>query len=169
MVFGKNRKIALQQALYQQHYSRIYNTCLRIVGDPMDAEEVMHDVFLKLFDRIDQLQNEKAFLTWSKNIAVSTSIDRMRKRKIIFEQVDENLSVADEEDDNEALELSVEIIKQEMNKLPDGYRIILSMRLFEEYEFDEIAQVLQIRASTVRSQFVRGRDKLAKALKGLRL
>jgi RNA polymerase sigma-70 factor (ECF subfamily) len=55
-----------------------------------------------------------------------------------------------------------------MNNLPNGYRIILSMRLFEECEFSEIAQLLQITESTVRSQFARGRSKLAKALNNLR-
>ena len=168
-MFGKNKKIAKQQELYQLHYRRIYNTCLRIVGDPMDAEETMHDVFLKLFDRIDELQDEKAFRAWSRSIAVRTSIDQMRKRKIVFEEISENLHIEDEENSNEELELSVEAIKKELNKLPNGYRIILSMRLFEEYEFCEIAQLLQITESTVRSQFARGRKKLAEALRDLRL
>jgi len=168
-VFGKNKKIAKQQELYQLHYRRIYNTCLRIVGDPMDAEETMHDVFLKLFDRMDELQDEKAFHAWSRSIAIRTSIDQIRKRKIVFEEISENLHIEDEENSNEELELSVEAIKKELNKLPNGYRIILSMRLFEEYEFCEIAQLLQITESTVRSQFARGRKKLAEALRDLRL
>jgi RNA polymerase sigma-70 factor (ECF subfamily) len=138
------------------------------VGDPMDAEEAMHDVFLKLFDRIDELQNEKVFHAWSRSIAVRTSIDRLRKRKLVFEPIDDNLPVADEEDNDEEMEISVETVKQELNKLPAGYRIILSMRLFEECEFREIAEMLQIKESTVRSQFARGRSKLAKALGDLR-
>jgi len=152
-----------QRELYQLHYRRIYNTCLRIIGNSQDAEEVMHDVFLKLFDNIDNLQDEKAFYSWSRNIAIRTSIDRVRKKKPIFEPVD-NLSVADEEPDEE-IELSVESIKQELNNLPDGYRIVVSMRLFEECAFEEIAQALHIKESTVRSQYIRGRDKLANMLK----
>jgi RNA polymerase sigma-70 factor (ECF subfamily) len=139
----------------------------------MDAEEVMHDVFLKLFDRLDELQDEKAFHAWSRSIAVRTSIDKVRKQKLIFEQIDDNMSIADEENDASTslsnrfkqLELSVETIKREMNNLPGGYRIILSMRLFEECEFSEIAQMLQIKESTVRSQFARGRMKLVETLK----
>jgi RNA polymerase sigma-70 factor (ECF subfamily) len=131
----------------------------------MDAEEVMHDVFLKLFDRLDELQDEKAFHAWSRSIAVRTSIDHARKRKLVFEQIDDNISVVNEENDDNQLELSVESIKREMNNLPDGYRIILSMRLFEECEFSEIAQMLQIKESTARSQFARGRMKLAETLK----
>ena len=163
-LFRKDKKSpAFQRELYQLHYRRIYNTCLRIIGNSMDAEEVMQDVFLKLFDNIDNLQAEEAFYSWSQSIAIRTSIDRLRKFNPVFEQVD-NLFIADEEPD-EKIELSIETIKREMNNLPDGYRIVLSMRLFEECEFEEIAQILQIKESTVRSQYIRGRDKLAKMLK----
>jgi RNA polymerase sigma-70 factor (ECF subfamily) len=163
-LFRKDKKSGeFQKELYQLHYRRIYNTCLRIIGNPQDAEEAMHDVFLKIFDSIDRLQDEEAFYLWSQSIAIRTSIDRVRRKKPIFEPID-NLSVAEEESDEE-IELSVESIKCELNNLPDGYRIVLSMRLFEECEFEEIAQALQIKESTVRSQYIRGRDKLAKMLK----
>jgi len=166
-IFQTDKKSpTFQWELYQLHYRRIYNTCLRIIGNPMDAEEAMHDVFLKLFDHIDDLQDEKAFYSWSQSIAFRTAIDRVRIKKPVFEQID-NLSIADEEPDEEP-ELSVEAIKRELNRLPDGYRIVLSMRLFDECEFDEIAQALQIKESTVRSQYVRGREKLANKLKSLK-
>jgi len=154
---------AFRRELYRLHYKRIYNTCLRIIGNSRDAEETMQDVFLKIFDNIENLKNEDFFYSWSRSIAVSMSIDKVRKKKPIFEPID-NLSVAEEEPEEE-INLSVESIKREMNNLPDGYRIVLSMRLFEECEFEEIAHALQIKESTVRSQYVRGREKLAKMLK----
>ena len=163
-MFRKDKQTtAFQRELYQLHYRRIYNTCLRIIGNPMDAEEAMHDVFMKLFDHLDDLQDEKAFVSWSRSTAIRTSIDRVRKKKPVFEQVD-NLPIADEDADDE-LELTVEHIRSELNNLPDGYRIILTMRLFEECAFEEIAQALQIKESTVRSQYARGREKLANSLK----
>ena len=165
------RAPAFQRELYGLHCRRIYNTCLRIIGNPMDAEEAMHDVFLKLFDHIDDLQDEKAFYSWSQTVAIRTSIDRVRRKNPVFVQLDDQLTIGDEEPEEDAVEeaeLSVEAIKRELNRLPDGYRIVLSMRLLEEYEFEEIAQVLQIKESTVRSQYVRGREKLANVLKKLK-
>jgi RNA polymerase sigma-70 factor (ECF subfamily) len=129
----------------------------------MDAEEAMHDVFMKIFESIDHLQDEAAFYSWSQRIAIHTSIDRVRRFKPVFEPID-GLLVADEEPEEEP-ELSVESIKQELNNLPDGYRIVLSMRLFEECEFEAIAQALQIKESSVRSQYMRGRKKLISMLK----
>ena len=166
-IFRKDKKSpAFQRELYLLHYRRIYNTCLRIIGNSMDAEEAMHDVFLKLFESIDDLQDEKAFVSWSRSIAIRTSIDRVRRKKPIFGQIDNMLVIADEEPD-EIPELSVETVKCAMSSLPDGYRIVLSMRLFDECEFEEIAEALQIKESTVRSQYVRGRDKLAAMLKSM--
>jgi len=163
-IFRKDKKSQIfQRELYQLHHRRIYNTCLRIIGNQMDAEEAMHDVFLKIFDHIDDLQDEKAFLSWSRQTAIRTSIDRVRRKNTVFVQIDQ-LSIPCEEPDEEP-ELSVEAIKRELDRLPDGYRIVLSMRLFEECEFEEIAKVLQIKESTVRSQYVRGRDQLAKKLR----
>jgi len=130
----------------------------------MDAEETMHDVFLKLFDSIDDLRDEKAFYSWSQTITIRMSIDKVRRKKIIFEQIDDLHITNEDTYPDELPELSVETVQRELNRLPNGYRIILSMRLFEECEFDEIAKVLQIKESTVRSQYVRGREKLKKWL-----
>jgi RNA polymerase sigma-70 factor (ECF subfamily) len=163
-IFRKDKKPAIfQRELYRLHYRRIYNTCLRIIGNSMDAEEAMHDVFLKLFDHIDGLQDEKAFYSWSQRIAIRTAIDRVRRKKPVFEQVD-NLPIADDEPDDEP-ELSVEAVKRGLDTLPDGYRIVVSMRLFDDCEFDEIARALHVKESTVRSQYIRGREKLAAMLR----
>ena len=162
--FRKDKQTStFQRELYHLHYRRIYNICLRITGNSSDAEETGHDAFLKIFEHINDLHDEKAFDSWSRSIAIRTSIDRIRKKRPVFEPID-NLSIVDEESDEET-ELSVEAVKRELNNLPAGYRIVVSMRLFEECEFEEIAQALQIKESTVRSQYIRGRDKLAKMLK----
>ena len=82
MIFRRDKNApAFQKELYQLHYRRIYNTCLRIIGNPMDAKEAMHDVFLKLFDHMDDLQSDHAFYSWSQSIAIRTSIDMVRKKK----------------------------------------------------------------------------------------
>lgn len=164
-IFQKHQNTAaFQRELYQNHYRRIYNTCLRITGNTMDAEEVMHDVFIKIFNQVDKLNSSGAFVTWSRTIATRMAIDHIRKRTPIFEQVDEQIPIADSETDP-ATDLTVEAIQHEMNLLPDGYRIVLSMRLLDGCEFHEIARALHIKESTARSQYARARGKLAERLK----
>ena len=161
-----NPQTAAQQTqLYNAHYRRIYNTCLRIIGNMPDAEEAMHDAFLKIFAHVHKITGEKAFYAWSQSIAIRTAIDRVRKKKIYFEPV-ESLAIMHETPvEEDPATWSVEAIKQKLKALPDGYRIILSMRLFEEYSFEDIAGALKIKESTVRSQFARGRQKLLQSLK----
>lgn len=162
----KNDIATWQRDLYDAHCRRIYNTCLRIVGHPMEAEEAMHDTFLKLFAKMDSAGQLENFHAWSKRIAVNTAIDRVRKKRMVFEPAD-NLQVVDEEPvDEAAIQLSVEKIKRKLTELPDGYRIVLSMHLFEGYDFEEMAQVLNIKEVSVRSQFSRGRQKLLQLIQG---
>jgi RNA polymerase sigma-70 factor (ECF subfamily) len=155
---------AIQRALYEMHYKRLYNTCLRIVGNAMEAEEVTHDAFLKLFAKMEEIREEEKFYGWSRSIAVNTAIDKLRKKKLRFERI-ENLSIVEEEPVDEGeLQLSADKIRQNLMSLPDGYRIVLSMHLFEGYDFEEIAKLLKLKESSVRSQFSRGRQKLIRML-----
>lgn len=64
------------------------------------------------------------------------------------------------EADEESIQLSVEKIRKAMQQLPDGYRIILSLYLFEGYDMEEISSILHIKAASVRSQYLRGKQKL---------
>jgi RNA polymerase sigma-70 factor (ECF subfamily) len=152
---------ASQRQLYEAHCRRIYSACLRIIGNAPDAEEAMHDAFLKIFANLHKAGHGDGFYAWSQSIAIRTAIDRIRKKKIAFEPV-ENLSLPDNEPDDATDDtlLTVEHIRECLGRLPDGYRIILSLRLFEEYDFAAIADALHIKESTVRSQFARGRQKL---------
>lgn len=153
-----------QRELYKMHYKRLYNTCLRIINNPMEAEEATHDAFLKLFAKMEEVKDEVKFYGWSKSVAVNTAIDRVRRRKIPFEPLD-NLSLTEEElADEEELQLSVDKIRKNLMLLPDGYRIVVSMYLFEGYDFEEIAMILKVKEASVRSQFSRGRQKLLSSM-----
>jgi RNA polymerase sigma-70 factor (ECF subfamily) len=156
---------ANQRELYKTHYKRLYNTCLRIVGNAMEAEEATHDAFLKLFAKMEEVKEEEKFYGWSRRIAVNTAIDRLRKKKIRFEPVEKLPLAAEEPVDEEELQLSVDKIRQSLMSLPDGYRIVVSMHLFEGCNFGEIAAALKLKEVSVRSQYSRGRQKLITMIK----
>jgi RNA polymerase sigma-70 factor (ECF subfamily) len=131
----------------------------------MDAEEAMHDTFMKLFANMNKLDKNSNFYAWSKSIAVNTAIDRVRKKKLYVEPID-HLHVVDEEGvDEEALKFSVDKVKQKLSELPNGYRIVVSMHLFEGFDFEEISSILGVKEVSIRSQFSRGRKKLAELIK----
>lgn len=154
-------KRSAQLTLYKQHAKRLYFACLRIVGNASEAEEAMQDSFLKIFTRLDQYIKGQSFEAWMHRIAVHTAIDYVRKQKLEWEELSANYSEPETDDpDEEEVEYSVEQIKEATQKLPAGYRVILSLYLFEGYDMEEIATILNIQPPSVRSQYLRAKRKL---------
>lgn len=137
-----------------------------MVGITDVAEDIMQESFLKAFKSLDKYRGEVSFGAWLKKIVVNRSLDYLRKRKVIMEDISdhENDLVAGEETMIED-SVTVEDIRNEIQKLPDGYRIVLSLYLIEGYDHEEIAGILNITASTSRSQYSRAKQKLAENLK----
>lgn len=161
--FRQDKKAQLQ--FYNLFCKCVYNSSLRIVGNSMEAEEVMQETFLKVFTRPHLLQeNEKAMERMLRRIAINHSIDIFRKRNMHFEEFterhDSTLPDEIEPAEKEQTEITVEMIRQGIRELPEGYRIILSLHLIEGLKYEEIARQLNISASSVRSQYVRARKKL---------
>ena len=98
-------------------------------------------------------------------IAINQSIDALRKKKnILFVESESFPEPIEEEADIENDEKLIETALQHLNTLPDGYRMVIALRIFEEMPFDEIGKKLNITASTARSQYVRGIQKLRDAI-----
>ena len=155
-----------QLALYKQFATRLYNVCLRIIGNPQNAEEAMQDSFLKAFTRLEQYQAGTSFEAWLQQIAVRTAIDYVRRQLPEGEDLtDDYAELADEDTpDEEELQCSVAQVKAACQQLPAGYRVVLSLYLFEGYDMEEIASILKIQPASVRSQYPRGIRKLLEQL-----
>ena len=153
-----------QFQIYKLYYKAMYNTCLRIVNDSMEAEDVMQEAFLSAFEKIDAYSGTVSFGAWLKKIVVNKSLDALSKQKEIFENIDSYIEIKDESDDEtsgrEELDAKVEEIKAAIDALPDGYRVILSLYLLEGYDHEEIAEIMSITSGASRSQLSRARQKL---------
>jgi len=156
-----------QMTLYNKYARLLYVACLRIVGNAPEAEEAMQDSFMKIFTRLDQYHVGQSFEAWIHRIAVHTAIDYVRRQTLETEELSANYAEApdDDEIDEEEVAYSVKQIKEAALKLPAGYRVILSLYLFEGYDMDEIASILQIKPPSVRSQYLRAKRKLLDILK----
>lgn len=156
-----------QFRLYKLYYRSMYNTSLRILKDTAEAEDIMQEAFLTAFEKIDTYEGKVSFGSWLKRIVINKSLDAIRKRKIKVTELNEETNIFTEENETDESEIQyrVDAIKKAMEKLPDGYRIVLSMYLFEGYDHDEIAGILGISNSTSRSQYTRAKKYLLKLLK----
>ncbi|MES2417550.1 MAG: sigma-70 family RNA polymerase sigma factor [Bacteroidota bacterium] len=149
-----------QFELYKLYAKAMYNVALRIVNDDAEAEDVLQEAFLDAFNRIADFRQETTFGLWLKQIVINRAINYLRKRKAEFVSLDE-VEIADEPNNDEMdTHLKVEAIKKAMAELPDGYRVVLTLYLFEGYDHEEIAYILKITENTSRSQYMRAKKKL---------
>jgi len=164
----KKREQKAQFELYKLYYKAMYNTCFRIVQNTAEAEDIMQEAFLSAFSKIRSYKGKVSFGAWLKKIVVNKAIDEVRKKKEFFEQLDENYSSI--EDDNfdifidELNKEKIKIIQNAVNQLSDGYRLVLTLFLFEGYDHEEISKILNISNSTSRSQYARAKAKLKEIL-----
>ena len=157
-----------QFKIYKLYYKAMYNSCLRIVNNSFEAEDVMQESFLKAFEKIDSYKGEVSFGAWLKRIVINRSLDELRKKRIDFKSIEDSVyEIADEvnNDSDFNIETKATEIKNEISKLPDGYRVALSLYLIEGYDHDEISSILKISNSTSRSQCTRAKKKLFDRLK----
>ncbi len=139
------------------------NVAFRIVGNIADAEDVLQESFLDAFNKIKDFRQETTFGLWLKQIVVNRSVNLLRKRKVEWVELGENEldGIADDVVDNDdETQYQVAVVKQAMNKLPEGYRVVLSLYLLEGYDHEEIGQILNIAENTSRTQFLRAKRKL---------
>ncbi len=156
-----------QFEIYKLYYKAMYNSCLRIVNDTQEAEDVMQEAFLSAFDKINSYKGEVSFGAWLKRIVVNRALDFLKKNKIDSLPLDEKinkLSAEEETPENVEIENNVVEIKKAIEQLPSGYRIVLSLYLIEAYDHEEIGEILNISASTSRSQYNRAKKKLIQIL-----
>jgi RNA polymerase sigma factor (sigma-70 family) len=154
--------------LYHKYAKAMFNTSLRILNHTADAEDVLQESFVDAFAAIESFGYKSTFGAWLKRIVINKSINALRKRKMEIIDIEKTgaLHLAEEEVfDEEALNYKVEEIKKALRDLPNGYRTVLSLHLFEGYDQEEIADILQISHTTVRTQYMRAKQKLLLLIK----
>lgn len=153
-----------QFRLYKLYYKPMYSVCMRLVNQAAEAEDVMQEAFLNAFRNIDTYRGEVSFGAWLKRIVINRSLDHLKKKKLKLEEInDKTAQIADYQ--MEMKEVNVEVIKNAIQQLPDGYRVVLSLFLIEGYDHEEISQILGITNSNSRTQFLRAKNKLRELLK----
>ena len=149
-----------QMEIYRLYSRMVFATVNQLVADVMDAEELMQEAFLSAFQQMEKLGAPQAFGSWIKQIAVRKAIDYLRLKSLVWESITGDIPTNDDWEE----ETNIEQILETMKQLPDGYRVILSLYLLEGYDHEEIAEILQISASTSRSQYTRAKAKLKEKL-----
>jgi RNA polymerase sigma-70 factor (ECF subfamily) len=140
----------------------MYNLACRILNNREDAEDVLQETFIECFRNLASFRFESTFGAWLKKILVNKCINHLKKKKISLELYETLPEKADEEEAENNYDTKK--IFKGIEKLPDGYRIILTLYLLEGYDHSEISEILGISESTSKSQYSRAKERLRKML-----
>jgi RNA polymerase sigma-70 factor (ECF subfamily) len=174
-----NREDAYE-ALISEFQTPVYNLVCRLLNDPVDAGDVVQEVFLKIFRKIGAFRRESSLKTWIYRIAVNEAYNyqrwfsRHRRQEVGLEgDEDGGLSYSqtlsdpgqspfDSVSSNERHAL----VEAALARLSPSFRSAVVLRDIEELSYEEIAEVLQVALGTVKSRILRGREALRKELAG---
>lgn len=149
-----------QRHLYETYYQKMVSVCMRYANSPDDAQDIVHEGFIKVFKNIHKYQPGTSLNAWIRRIMVNTSIDYYRKA---IRRRTDDLEQAQHTQSTEADALSMCSAKEIMaciQKLSPAYRAVFNLYAIEGYAHKEIAKELNISESTSRSNLVKARTKL---------
>ncbi len=155
-----------QKALFDKYSRKMMGVCMRYADDSLEAQDILQDGFIKVFNSMSSFQHEGSLEGWIKRIIVNTALDnyrRNKKRKYAVELDDEDVRELKQEESimggiNSKFLLSL------INQLPEGYKLVFNMFAIEGYSHKEISQELGISINTSKSQYARARAYLQKEL-----
>ena len=155
-----------QKEVFNRYASRMLGVCNRYARNSADAEDILQDAFIKVFDKIYQFKFEGSFEGWIRKIVVNTALKKYSLRR--YEKEVSGYEITDR--DERPMEPSAygHLTEKDLlvliNNLPDGYRLIFNLYIIEGYQHDEIAAMLNIQPGTSRSQLVKARNMLQKQI-----
>ncbi|HNR27184.1 MAG TPA: sigma-70 family RNA polymerase sigma factor [Bacteroidales bacterium] len=160
----------LWKEIYEKYAKRMLTVCLRYSPGREEAEDFMHEGFMQVFRSLDKFtdRGEGSLRAWMERIMINTCLQGYRKKDVLRDSKPVE-TVPDTEDDsylNEAAErVPIDVLQRFIGDLPQGYRTVFNLYVFEGLSHKEIAQQLGIRERTSSSQFYRAKCLLVRLIK----
>jgi len=157
---------ASQKALYDRLAPRMFPICIRYIGDRVQAEDVLQDGFITLFDKLESYKGEGSFEGWARKIFVTTALMSLRKKDAL--KMSEELDTArgmKAETVSQVQNIGYKELMKLIMSLPPGFRTVFNLYSIEGYSHKEIGEMLGISETTSRTQLSRARIWLQKKIK----
>jgi RNA polymerase sigma-70 factor (ECF subfamily) len=168
-ITGSGRPQSFEE-IFRLHHRRVYSICLRMTGNPAEAEDLTQDVFIQVFRKLGSFRGESALTTWLHRITVNQVLMHFRKNHVRKEQLTEDSEMpvgimVDRNRFNRSPVLDRLSLDEAIVQLPHGYRTVLVLHDVEGLEHSEIASLLGCSIGTSKSQLHRARMRMRLLLK----
>lgn len=156
------------ERLYERYCDKVYRKCLSFAKDPVRAEDLTHDVFLKVVLKLSTFQGQAKFSTWLYSVTYNYCTDQVRSSRLRYEVYDDegweryDVGAEDENDLAELAELEAQQVQRALEKLSPDEQTMLLMKYQDDASIREIAILNGLTESTVKMRLKRSRDKLRK-------
>ena len=147
-------------ALYEKYSGRLFGICLRYSKSSADAEDLLQESFVKIYENIQNYKGAGSFEGWLRRITVNNCINFYRKKANEKVIASDNYVVDDIVNETVFSKLTTEDILNLIQELPEGYRIVFNMYVIEGYKHSEIAEALGYTESTSKTQLLKAKKQL---------
>ena len=155
-----HRDKGYELALYQKYAGKMMTVCRLYARHKEEAEDLLQDAFIKVFANLSKFQSNGSLEGWIRRIVINTALKHVKKSSFKNEEI----GISDYRDPSisETIisKLSADEIIKLIGKLPTGYKLVFNLYAIEGYSHKEIAELLEIKESTSRSQLVKARKML---------
>jgi RNA polymerase sigma factor (sigma-70 family) len=149
-----------QAELYRYYSTAMYNICIRMTGNPTDAQDILQDAFIDAFRHLGQLKHPRAFGGWLKRIMINKCI-QFSKSHVRWSSPDQDeMDPIGDPGTAWWLNIPFQLVQEEIKNLPNGCREVFVLYALEDFGHKEIARNLGISESTSKSQYQRARKLL---------
>lgn len=161
----KRGKPKSQEALYKRFASAMFGLCLQYASSEEDAQDIMQEGFVKVFKKLDQVNNPAAFPGWIRRVMINTALEKYRSQ-VILQRIDDVRKETDEATDDAIFEnLTCQEIVGLIQTLTPKYRMVFNLYAIEGYSHQEISDELGISVGTSKSNLSRARAILQEKIK----
>jgi RNA polymerase sigma-70 factor (ECF subfamily) len=150
-----NGKRSAQEHLYKMYSAKMFGVCLRYCRNYEEAKDILQEGFIKVFEKLHQYGQRGCFEGWVRRIMINTALEKYRRngQTIVMDQVPEMY----EEQEESAFDITLKELLWYIQKLPEKYRMVFNLYVFEEMTHKEIAETLGISEGTSKSDLSRAR------------
>lgn len=162
----RSRKADAMRLFYERYAGFLTAVCTRYITDADSAKDVLQESLISIFGAIDKFsyRGEGSLKAWASRIVVNTALKSLRQHgKLSF--VDDLPDVCEDEETPQLQRIPAKVLHGFIRELPDGYRTVFNLFVFEKKSHKEIASLLGIKENSSASQYFRARAQLEKQIK----
>lgn len=152
-----------QHEVYKLYARAMYNAAYRILRNQEDAKDIVQESFIDMYTKLDSFRGDASFGAWFRRIVVNKSLNYLKKHRHVLIDLGE-VDVMEEENEITSFDYELGDVQKAMTALPEGYRLVFDLYMFEGYTHREIGEELGIAETTSKSQLSRAKVKLVELL-----